>query len=42
MTMQAEVSTSDTINYRLLRIANERFGTNPDSMSREQAREAGR
>jgi peptidyl-prolyl cis-trans isomerase C len=40
MTMQAEVSTSDTINYRLLRIANERFGTNPDSMSREQAREA--
>jgi len=38
--MQAETSGGDTINYRLLRIANERYGTNPDSMSREQAEEA--
>lgn len=38
--MQAEMARADTINYRLLRIASERFGTNPDGMSQQQAQEA--
>ncbi|WP_290575544.1 nitrogen fixation protein NifM [Ketobacter sp.] len=40
MAMQAEMARTDTINYRLLRIASERFGTNPDGMSPQQTREA--
>lgn len=38
--MQAEMARADTINYRLLRIASERFGTNPDGMNPQQTEEA--
>ena len=38
--MQVEMAQADTINYRLLRIASERFGTDPDGMNQQQAKEA--
>jgi len=38
--MQAEMSRAESINYRLLRIASERFGTRPGDMNQDQAKEA--